>query len=821
MPAYRFPILVCEDFAGRFTACAVEDAGAVAVGASYADAVGRLKRYLEWRYRKEPWRGEPGFLDPALVWVRVDVRPEYAGTDRKYPVPETVAVRVPCVRGRDPFGLSVCALPTLGLRFDFYEEAAFRGLVTHYVQGALEGKTPQALNRYLAPGGATADDLIVHVPHKLRHAEAQPQYPTLDAVAEPVGSRALRGRLSRPWERDAEVTRLVRTLLRERASVLLVGESGVGKSAVIAEAVRKVERTRPKRGATAADEGEKKLLAAIFGIGAGTGRDDEDDDDSAQRARGDDDQRDGGADDEDAGGALADQRPPGGRRFWLSSAARLIAGMQYLGQWQERVEALITELSGFAGVLCVDNLLDLVRTGGQGPGDSLAAFLVPYLQRGEVRIIGEASPAELDALRRLLPGFADLFHVLTLPPFTRAQATAALGHVAEALRQNLHVNPERGVTDLVFRLFSRFLPYQGFPGPATTFLAGVFDGAVRDKVVSVSRARVLDAFIRHTGLPEQLLRDDVLLDPAAVLTYFRSRVIGQDGPCRAAADLVTTFKAGLNDPNRPVGVLLFAGPTGVGKTELARALSQYLFGHGDHADRRLLRLDMSEYAGPDAAERLVGSPAAGPSDLIKRIRQQPFTVLLLDEIEKAAPEVFDVLLGVFDEGRLTDRFGRLSTFRSAVIVMTSNLGAGAGEPFGLARGGVPAGTYETEALTFFRPEFFNRIDAVVTFAPLDEPTLLAITAKELADLARREGFTRAGLTLAWDDAVVRHLAAAGFDPRYGARPLQRALETLVVTPVARHLVSNPGLRDVTVRLKLGQCSVILVQTEPPPAPPPS
>jgi ATP-dependent Clp protease ATP-binding subunit ClpC len=243
-------------------------------------------------------------------------------------------------------------------------------------------------------------------------------------------------------------------------------------------------------------------------------------------------------------------------------------------------------------------------------------------------------------------------------------------------------------------------------------------------------------------------------------------------------------------------VLLFAGPTGVGKTELARALSQYLFGHGEQADR-MVRLDMSEYAGPGAAERLVGDPAAGgPSDLVKRIRQQPFTVVLLDEIEKAAPEVFDVLLGVFDEGRLTDRFGRLSTFRSAVIVMTSNLGAGAGagEPFGLVRPGsaAPGGAYESEVMRFFRPEFFNRIDAVVTFGALDEATVHAITEKELTDLGRREGLTRAGLTLAWDAAVVRHLAAAGFDRRYGARPLQRAIETRVVTPLARHLVANPG-----------------------------
>src|SRR5262249_46929422 len=159
------------------------------------------------------------------------------------------------------------------------------------------------------------------------------------------------------------------------------------------------------------------------------------------------------------------------------------------------------------------------------------------------------------------------------------------------------------------------------------------------------------------------------------------------------------------------------------------------------------------------------------------VRQQPFTVLLLDEGEKADPEVFDVLLNVFDEGRLTDRYGRLTTFRSAVIVMTSNLGAGKQEPFGFGR--EPAGRYDIEALKCFRPEFFNRIDAVVTFQPLERETILRITRKELSDLGKREGLTKAGLRLTWSERLVEHLAKEGFDSRYGARLLQRTLESQV------------------------------------------
>ncbi|MEZ0266990.1 MAG: AAA family ATPase, partial [Phycisphaerae bacterium] len=233
------------------------------------------------------------------------------------------------------------------------------------------------------------------------------------------------------------------------------------------------------------------------------------------------------------------------------------------------------------------------------------------------------------------------------------------------------------------------------------------------------------------------------------------------------------------------------------------------------ADRRLptrlVRLDMSEYAGPDAADRFLGTAHGGPPDWIQRVRHQPFCVLLLDEIEKAAPEIFDLLLGVFDEGRLTDPWGRLTWFRSAVIVMTSNLGAGRPTAFGLSRAGAaPPAMYDADAMGFFRPEFFNRIDAVVTFDPLTEPTVRAITAKELGDIAAREGLDKRGIKLAWTDRLVASLAAVGFDPRYGARPLQRTIEQRVVTPLARYVVDHPEVTSKTLTLDLGEGGVATV-----------
>jgi len=189
-----------------------------------------------------------------------------------------------------------------------------------------------------------------------------------------------------------------------------------------------------------------------------------------------------------------------------------------------------------------------------------------------------------------------------------------------------------------------------------------------------------------------------------------------------------------------------------------------------------------------------------PGELVRRVRQQPFSVVLLDEVEKAHPDVFDLLLGVFDEGRLTDPWGRVTTFRSTVLVMTSNLGVSALRPVGLAQKGTPS--YQAEVMNFFRPEFFNRIDSVVSFHPLEPQHILEIAALELKALGGREGLDRRGVTLRWSKQALEHLADRGYDARYGARPLKRTIEQEVVVPLARHLVEHPELRDCFVDVEV-------------------
>jgi ATP-dependent Clp protease ATP-binding subunit ClpC len=267
-----------------------------------------------------------------------------------------------------------------------------------------------------------------------------------------------------------------------------------------------------------------------------------------------------------------------------------------------------------------------------------------------------------------------------------------------------------------------------------------------------------------------------------------------DQVCR----VIAKFKAGLNDPGRPVAVMLFVGPTGVGKTQMVKLLGDTLF-PGKPEKERLVRLDMSEYAGPDAAERLLGNVYGKASELVGRVRANPFSVILFDEVEKASPEVFDLLMNVFDEGRLCDALGRATAFNSAILVMTSNLGASRSGPLGF-RGGEedgeasPRRTDTAAVRAFFRPEFFNRIDHVVEFLPLGRSTIEAITRLELEGLSLREGFSDRKLRLAFTEAVVRRVADAGFDPVYGARPLQRCVEEQVVLPLARLLVEADAPR---------------------------
>jgi ATP-dependent Clp protease ATP-binding subunit ClpC len=225
-----------------------------------------------------------------------------------------------------------------------------------------------------------------------------------------------------------------------------------------------------------------------------------------------------------------------------------------------------------------------------------------------------------------------------------------------------------------------------------------------------------------------------------------------------------------------------------------------------------VRLDMSEYSSPGSAERLISRSSGETSDFINRMRRQPFAVVLLDEVEKAHEGVFDLLLSVFDEGRLTDRFGRTTYLRSAVIIMTSNLGAAGSDPPGFnLQPGPAASTYDRAAQTYFRPEFYNRIDRIVSFRGLGRESIRRIVVKELQALNAREGLEKRKLKLSWTERLVDHLVGVGFSARFGARPLQRAIESEIVTQLAFHLNRKAELKEklLTVDFDPDQQKVVI------------
>ncbi len=256
-------------------------------------------------------------------------------------------------------------------------------------------------------------------------------------------------------------------------------------------------------------------------------------------------------------------------------------------------------------------------------------------------------------------------------------------------------------------------------------------------------------------------------------------------------DLLATVKASLTRPNRPIASLLFIGPTGVGKTEMAKALAEYFF--SDRA--RLTRFDMSEFAGPAAVERLIGTSHGNEGLLTAKVREQPFSVILFDEFEKVHPAFLDLLLQVLGEGRLTDAAGRLADFSNTIVIMTSNLGTasfGRGN-FGLNRTTGPSGPtgqpdaerhFTDEVRDFVRPELFNRIDRIVPFLPLERDVIEQIARREIELVAQRDGVKLRGMTLRLSAEVLTHLAKSGYDIRYGARPLKRAVERELLAPLA-------------------------------------
>ncbi len=431
-------------------------------------------------------------------------------------------------------------------------------------------------------------------------------------------------------------------------------------------------------------------------------------------------------------------------------------------------------------------------------------MLKPYIERRDVRVLAEITPEALRVLQELDRSFVDLFEILRIDEPSEGQTIRTLLAFRRALEKQHGSRFDAAVLPAVVDLTRRYVSDAAFPGKAATLLQVL---ASKHKDTEILREHALEEFSARSGLSVHFLDDRTQLDHADVVKALAREVIGQKAAVTACADAVTIAKARLTDPNRPIASFLFLGPTGVGKTQCARSLANYLF--GDH--EKILRFDMNEFGSYYSVARLTGTFDEPEGLLTSAVRREPFAVVLFDEIEKAHPAVFDLLLGVMGDARLTDARGQLVDFSNTIIILTSNLGARetAGELGFRQTNQSDASVYRQAAESFFKPEFFNRLTRVVPFERLRREHVESIARKLIEDVFRRDGLINRGVKLIVEEAPLNLLVEAGYHPQLGARALKRVLERQVTIPIAAQLSATTPDQPLIIflREKAGKIAV--------------
>ena len=496
-------------------------------------------------------------------------------------------------------------------------------------------------------------------------------------------------------------------------------------------------------------------------------------------------------------------RPLLEKRVLALDLALLVAGTKYRGQFEERLKNLLKELTETPNViLFMDELHTLVGAGSAEGSLDAANILKPALSRGEIQCIGATTPMEFRKHIEKDRALSRRFQMVTLKPPTEEETIEILRGLKSRYERFHGVQFKDEAIEAAVALSSRYMPDRCLPDKAIDVLdeAGSRvklrwlkrsddalaepDATAAGAVAEVFRDDIDAVVARATGIPVMSIREDESNRLLRIEDEIHKRVVSQDRAISALARAIRRTRAGLRDSRRPVGSFLFLGPTGVGKTEVARGLAELLFG----SERHLIRVDMSEYMEKHAVSRLIGSPPGyvGYEDggqLTERVRRNPYCVILLDEVEKAHPDIFNVLLQVFEDGRLTDSFGNQVDFKNAIVIMTSNLGARAIEKrgkMGFAQDQAQTDTATTDAVMAevkhtFNPEFINRIDEIILFDALSDADLGRITRNLVGHLS--ENLRSKGLSISIrDDGIEWLLRKTLKDRSYGARPLRRAIE---------------------------------------------
>lgn len=477
--------------------------------------------------------------------------------------------------------------------------------------------------------------------------------------------------------------------------------------------------------------------------------------------------------------------PLADKRIVALDLAGLVAGAKYRGEFEQRFRDVMHEIRDQRDhlVVFIDELHSIVGAGaGEGTIDA-ATMLKPALARGEMALIGATTIEEYRKYVEKDPALERRFQPILVPEPSVADTVGVLRGLRDRYQRHHRVRIGDDVLTAATRLSERYLTDRFLPDKAVDLLdqacarvrfrRGSREPAVVDEPV-VTESDVADVVSRRTGIP---VSDLTTADKQRLMNLERQlhdRVIGQDTAVRAVAEAVRRARAGLGDPERPVGSFLFLGPTGVGKTELARALAGCLYGD----EERLIRFDMGEFQEKHTVARLVGAPPGyvgygEAGQLTDRVRRQPYSVLLLDEIEKAHPDVFNTLLQVLDAGRLTDAQGRTVDFRNAVVIMTSNIGAERvlGGELDTASA---AWAMLADLRAYFRPEFLNRIDEVSVFQALSSEQLRAIASLLLE--RTYDQLLAKGIRLDISEAALDWVVRRADEPELGARPLRRVIQ---------------------------------------------
>jgi ATP-dependent Clp protease ATP-binding subunit ClpC len=504
----------------------------------------------------------------------------------------------------------------------------------------------------------------------------------------------------------------------------------------------------------------------------------------------------------------------------------LVAGTKYRGEFEERLTGLVEEAKKRPEViLFIDEIHTMVGAGSAQGSLDAANILKPVLSGGEIRCIGSTTTAEYRKYFEKDAALARRFQPVMVGEPSAEDTLNILQGLRERYEQHHKVRIAPDCLPATIDLSVRHLPDRRLPDKALDLLD---ESCTRVKINTISfkvgapepplvtPLVVAQVLSEWTGIPAGKLTSDRQRRLRQIEAALSRRVIGQQEAVKKVSEIMIQAHAGLRDPNRPLGVFLFLGPTGVGKTELSKALAEFLFG----SEKEMIRLDMSEYMEKHTVSRMIGAPPGyighdEEGQLTGALRRRPYSVVLLDEIEKAHPQVLDVFLQLFDEGRMTDSQGRTVDGKNAVYIMTSNAIAGlAAPPRGLgflsATGVSPQAAFDPrqalagELLKHFRPEFLNRIDEIQLFSPLERPQLAAIAAKLLDALVHRA--SQQNIDLHYGQELADFIVENGYDPANGARPLARAVDRLIGRPLGEAIVGGdiqPG-DNVSIQLDGGQ-----------------